>query len=107
VDYYLIDHTKPVVPLHISVVFFALNFMAVSTLIYVLLRYSILQQQKIRVRLEDAHKLLTVEQDRSEKLLLNILPGPIAERLKNSDQAIADGFADVTVMFADIVNFTQ
>jgi class 3 adenylate cyclase len=31
----------------------------------------------------------------------------VAERLKNSDQTIADGFADVTVMFADIVNFTQ
>jgi adenylate cyclase len=32
---------------------------------------------------------------------------PIAKRLKNSDQTIADGFAEVSVMFADIVNFTR
>jgi adenylate cyclase len=48
-----------------------------------------------------------VEQGRSERLLLNILPGPIAERLKHDSQTIADGFADVTVMFVDIVNFTR
>ena len=106
-DYYLIDLAKPTVPLRTSVVFFALNFMAVSSMIYMLLRHAILEQQKIRGKLEDAHKMLTVEQERSERLLLNILPGPVAERLKNSDQTIADGFADVTVMFADIVNFTQ
>ncbi len=107
VDYYLIGLAKPTVPLRTSVVFFALNFMAVSSMIYMLLRHSILEQQKIRGKLEDAYKMLTVEQARSERLLLNILPGPVAERLKNSDQTIADGFADVTVMFADIVNFTQ
>jgi class 3 adenylate cyclase len=39
--------------------------------------------------------------------LLNILPGPVAERLKHNNETIADGFADVTVMFADIVNFTR
>ncbi|HAY26632.1 MAG TPA: adenylate/guanylate cyclase domain-containing protein, partial [Candidatus Accumulibacter sp.] len=51
--------------------------------------------------------LLQIEQDRSERLLLNILPGPIAKRLKDSDQTIADGFAEVSVMFADIVSFTR
>ncbi len=107
VDYYLIGLAKPTVPLRTSVVFFALNFMAVASMIYMLLRHAIVEQQKIRGKLEDAHKMLTVEQERSERLLLNILPGPVAERLKNSDQTIADGFADVTVMFADIVNFTK
>jgi class 3 adenylate cyclase len=43
---------------------------------------------------------------RSEDLLLNILPPSIAERLKRSDGTIADGFAGVTVLFADIVGFT-
>lgn len=107
VDYYLIGFAKPTVPQRTSVVFFALNFIAVSSMIYMLLRHSILEQQKIRGKLQDAYKMLTLEQARSERLLLNILPGQIAERLKNSDQTIADGFADVTVMFADIVNFTQ
>ncbi|MCX6023284.1 MAG: hypothetical protein NTZ05_16470, partial [Chloroflexi bacterium] len=47
------------------------------------------------------------EQARSEKLLLNILPQPIADRLKRDNRSIADGFAEVTVLFADIVDFTR
>jgi class 3 adenylate cyclase len=43
----------------------------------------------------------------NEALLLNILPGPIAERLKSGESTIADHFADVTVLFADIVGFTK
>ncbi len=95
------------IPLRTSMVFFALNFIAVATIIYVLLRYSIQEKRKIQDRLEVAHRQLLAEQERSEKLLLNILPAPVALRLKNEEQTIADGFADATVMFADIVNFTQ
>jgi class 3 adenylate cyclase len=43
----------------------------------------------------------------NERLLLNILPAPIANRLKSGDDHIADHFAEVTVLFADIVGFTQ
>jgi adenylate cyclase len=43
----------------------------------------------------------------NERLLLNILPAPIAERLRAGDNHIADAFAEVTVLFADIVGFTQ
>jgi class 3 adenylate cyclase len=50
---------------------------------------------------------LAIEQQKSEKLLLNILPQPIAQRLKQKSEAIADSFSDVTVLFADIVGFTQ
>ena len=46
------------------------------------------------------------EQQRSERLLLNILPRPIAERLKGEHRSIADGFAEVSVLFADVVGFT-
>jgi class 3 adenylate cyclase len=42
----------------------------------------------------------------NESLLLNILPGPIAERLKEGEQRIVDSFPCVTVLFADIVGFT-
>src|SRR5204862_5053296 len=42
----------------------------------------------------------------NEELLLNILPGPIANRLRGGEQGIADGFAQVTVAFADLVGFT-
>jgi len=109
-DYMLADSIiKPAhtVPITTSVVFFALNFIAVATIIYMLLRFSIQEKQKIQAKFDEAHKALEIEQERSERLLLNILPAPIAERLKNADHTIADGFADVTVMFADIVNFTQ
>jgi len=44
---------------------------------------------------------------RSEELLLNILPPSIAKRLKLSGGTIADGFTGVTVLFADIVGFTR
>jgi len=110
VDFYLADTAvamKQNVPIRTTVVFFALNFISVATIIYLLLRLSIAEKRKAQESLEEAHKLIKIEQERSEKLLLNILPGPIAERLKNSSKTIADGFADVTVMFADIVNFTQ
>jgi class 3 adenylate cyclase len=52
-------------------------------------------------------RLLKAEQERSERLLLNILPGPIADRLKADHATIADSYSEVTVLFADIVNFTE
>ena len=99
--------TKQQIPIKTAVVFFALNFAAVSTIVFLLLRFATVEKQKAQARLTETHHLLQIEQERSERLLLNILPGSVAERLKNSNQTIADGFADVTVMFADIVNFTQ
>jgi class 3 adenylate cyclase len=52
-------------------------------------------------------RALTLEQERSERLLRNILPAPIATRLKQREDVIADGFAEVTVLFADLVGFTR
>jgi Adenylate and Guanylate cyclase catalytic domain len=52
-------------------------------------------------------RALQREEERSERLLLNILPGPIATRLKQHEDVIADGFPDVTVLFADLVDFTR
>jgi class 3 adenylate cyclase len=46
------------------------------------------------------------EKAESERLLLNILPEPIAERLKREPGVIADHFDSVSVLFADIVGFT-
>jgi class 3 adenylate cyclase len=43
----------------------------------------------------------------NERLLLNILPEPIADRLRQGEPLIADRFEDVTLMFADIVDFTR
>ncbi len=54
-----------------------------------------------------AEKALRHQQEQTERLLLNILPEPIANRLKQQPSIIADNFADVSVMFADLVGFTE
>ena len=53
------------------------------------------------------NKLIEIANQENEKLLLNILPIPIASRLKKGEKNIADNFEDVTVLFADIVGFTE
>ncbi|MBC8256118.1 MAG: response regulator [Candidatus Marinimicrobia bacterium] len=50
---------------------------------------------------------IKIEQEKSDKLLLNILPKSIAERLKNGESLIADDFEDSTVLFADLAGFTK
>ena len=47
------------------------------------------------------------ERGRSEQLLLNVLPEPIGQRLKRGEAPIADTFPDVTVVFSDLVGFTE
>jgi PAS domain S-box-containing protein len=54
-----------------------------------------------------AEEALRYQQAQTERLLLNILPEPIADRLKHDTRTIAENFAQVSVMFADIVGFTQ
>jgi adenylate cyclase len=54
-----------------------------------------------------AEARLAEEHARSERLLLNILPAPISARLKENGESIADGFDDVSVLFADLVGFTE
>ena len=65
------------------------------------------QLELVLIDLADKHKMLQYEQEKSERLLLNILPKPVADRLKQSPEAIAERFDDVTVLFADIVGFTS
>ena len=52
------------------------------------------------------HYQLQAEQEKSERLLLNILPKAIAERMKLGETNIADSYPDVTVLVADLVGFT-
>lgn len=60
----------------------------------------------VRTRIK-THLDLKREQERSESLLLNILPAPIAARLKAGESNIADGYAEASILFADIVGFTR
>jgi len=66
-------------------------------------------EDRVRERtaqLQETNIELLKEQEKSDRLLLNILPASIADRLKDGQSNIADGFAEVTVLFADIVGFT-
>jgi guanylate cyclase len=73
--------------------FFAMNVIFVALIVCATVRY-------FAVRLE-------AEQARSEALLYNVLPVPIAERLKNGEESIADLCPEVSVLFADLVGFTR
>ena len=65
--------------------------------------------EKKRLRDQERFYLeqLQAEKERSEHLLLSILPQPIVEQLKQGQHTIADNFAEVSVLFADIVDFTR
>jgi class 3 adenylate cyclase len=56
--------------------------------------------------LRDKNVVIESKNRENEALLLNVLPAPIANRLRGGEHGIADGFAEVTVAFADIVGFT-
>lgn len=66
-----------------------------------------LERKRLRDREYAFIKKLQIEQQKSEKLLLNILPKPIADRLKKGARTIADSFPEATVLFCDLVGFTE
>jgi adenylate cyclase len=98
-NYMFVGNSLPI-PQHIKDTFFLMNIMGVACILYAVMRF--FQSQKERTLHE-----LSLEQARSEKLLLNVLPKSIANRLKDNDMRIADSHEDVTILFADIVGFTK
>lgn len=91
--------TPAEIPHGIVIAFFALNILGVTGTSYLLLHYFVRERDR-------AAAVLAEERERSERLLLNVLPEPIAERLKSGESPIADRASDVGVLFADIVGFT-
>ena len=83
----------PPLPMWFESYMFANNTGLLGVMSFMLLDYYL-------VRLDD-------EKRRSEELLLNILPQPIADRLKQDKGAIADAVPDASVLFSDIVGFTK
>src|SRR3954454_25260716 len=94
------------VPDGVVVAFFALTVIGVATTTYSLLLYFVRARERALAELARQHRALEVEQAKSERLLLNVLPGSVAGRLKEEDGIIADAHAAVTVLFADIVGVT-
>jgi class 3 adenylate cyclase len=68
---------------------------------------SSLAKKHLRDRETEFLKHLRAERDISDRLLLNVLPQAIADRLKQGEKIIADSFSEVTVLFSDFVGFTK
>ncbi|WP_241548255.1 adenylate/guanylate cyclase domain-containing protein [Leptospira yasudae] len=90
-EFYLRLPTPKVEP-NLRILFFVINIVGAGTLTFFSLFYFISKNKQ--------------EHDRAENLLLNILPAPIADRLKRNPSTIADGYQSVSILFADIENFT-
>jgi adenylate cyclase len=80
------------IPSWLVTLFFFLNVGAVSLTAFLLLQYFV--------------RGLAAERERSERLLLNVLPAPIVERLKRESGIIADRRPEVSALFADLAGFT-
>jgi class 3 adenylate cyclase len=106
-DFVLSDGRQEGIPMQTIAVFFVLNFTILSTIVFLLFQFFVKQKDEFQSQLAAQHELVRVEREKSENLLVSILPAHVAERLKNRQTTIADGFSDVTVMFADIVDFTR
>ena len=66
-----------------------------------------LEKKRLRDQEQAYLAELQVERANSDRLLLNVLPKAIADRLKQGERTIVDSFRDATVVFADIVGFTS
>jgi adenylate cyclase len=106
-DFYLASGDDYGIPLKTVAVFFVLNFTILATMMWLLLRYFVTQRDNFQEELSRQHALIEIERKKSDQLLNSVLPKHVADRLKSNPGTIADGFADVSVMFADIVGFTR
>lgn len=66
-----------------------------------------LEKKRLRDHEMEMFQQLSREKENSDRLMMNILPRAIADRLRAGEQTIVDSFASVTVLFADIVGFSQ
>jgi guanylate cyclase len=80
--------------------FFLLNLLFVSAVVFIMLNYFVGQRDRIQGELES-------EREKSDQLLLNILPEEVAADLKEDGQTEARQYASASVLFADQVGFTQ
>ncbi|MGH2710979.1 MAG: adenylate/guanylate cyclase domain-containing protein [Actinomycetota bacterium] len=91
--------TNADLPVGFTSTMLALNVIGAASVAFTLL--AVFAHQRIT-----ALTALRAEQERSEELLLRVLPRPIAERLKSSHRTIADQFVAASILFADVVDFT-
>jgi len=86
-------------PAPLVTAFFVMNITAITSLALVMLIYFVNQKN-------EAYRLLHIEEQKAQDLLLNILPREIAAILKTEQRTIADHFQGASILFADLVGFT-
>ena len=82
----------PDIPQGVVVAFFALNILGLATTVFAVLQYFVRARERALMDLAQQHQALELEQTKSERLLLNVLPESVAARLKEHDEVIADDF---------------
>jgi guanylate cyclase len=87
-------------PAWLVIAFFVMNIVVISAIAFTLL-FSFVAQKEATLG------MLLAEQEKSEGLLLNILPRDIVAILKSGRRTIADHYEDASILFADVVNFTS
>ena len=81
------------------ITFFAINMITTALMVFISMTVYVRERRRLAADLDE-------ERARSDRLLLNVLPASIAERLKEGERPIADRYDDVAILFADIVDFT-
>jgi len=82
----------PTIPDGLRLLFFLLNIGTLSAVTYAVLQYFVAMRERAQAQ--------------AERVLHNVLPESIADRLRNGEQRIADDYPSVTVLFADVAGFT-
>ena len=95
-----VSENPPHVPAWAITTFFAVNLIAAGAIAVITLSIYVRSRDVLAAELQR-------ERDRSDELLLNVLPASIADRLKEGETPIADHHDGVAVLFADIVGFTS
>ena len=70
-------------------------------------KFIVQQNQTLEVKVKERTHELHLESQKSERLMLNILPQSIATRLKAGDEGISDSYQNATILFSDLVGFTK
>jgi len=87
-------------PRKISITFFVANFIFIGGICFFLIRSFYQKMNAFQIDLKD-------EKEKSENLILNILPATIASELKETGSAKARNYSSVSVIFSDIVGFSK
>jgi class 3 adenylate cyclase len=88
--------------------FFGLAGVSILLILLAITNYfRFLAKKRSNAKLESQNRIIEEERQRSDELLLNILPASIAQELKETGKATAQKFNDTTVLFADFKNFTK